>query len=139
MAKIFDTDSRIMCTLSRITNLICLNLLTLICCIPILTVGASAAALFASIRDTIKGRDSKIISRYFNHWIKDFGKATVLFVPVLLVLGVILLDVLYLYRQKTVTFLMQEFLLRLLLHVSECIWGLYRCLWSLTIQYGRRG
>lgn len=73
------------------------------CCIPILTVGASAAALFASIRDIIKGRDSKIISRYFNHWIKDFGKATVLFVPVLLVLGVILLDVLYLYRQKTVS------------------------------------
>ena len=103
MAKIFDTDSRIMCTLSRIADLICLNLLTLICCIPILTVGASVAALFASIRDIIKGRDSKIISRYFNHWIKDFGKATVLFVPVLLVLGVILLDVLYLYRQKTVS------------------------------------
>lgn len=103
MAKIFDTDSRIMCTLSRIADLICLNLLTLICCIPILTVGASAAALFASIRDIIKGRDSKIVSRYFNHWIKDFDKATVLFVPVLLVLGVILLDVLYLYRQKTVS------------------------------------
>ena len=47
----FNYDSGIMRTLSKITDIVILNLLTLICCIPIITIGtAITAAHYAALK-----------------------------------------------------------------------------------------
>lgn len=40
--KIFDLDSPLMNVLNKMADLMWLNILTLICCIPVITAGAAA-------------------------------------------------------------------------------------------------
>ena len=41
MSKIFDLDSPFMRVLNRVADLMILNFLMIICCIPIITIGAA--------------------------------------------------------------------------------------------------
>ena len=51
MNRLFNLDSPIMVFLGKVGDLIWLNVLTMICCIPIVTVGASITALhYVSIK-----------------------------------------------------------------------------------------
>ena len=43
--KLFNLDSPVMVFLTKVANLMILNLLTIICCIPIITVGPAVTAL----------------------------------------------------------------------------------------------
>ena len=45
MGKLFDLDSPLFSGLNKLADLIYLNILTMICCIPIITIGASMTAL----------------------------------------------------------------------------------------------
>ena len=44
--KFFNLDSPVMVFLSKVANLMILNVLTIICCIPIFTAGAAITALY---------------------------------------------------------------------------------------------
>ena len=48
--KLFNPDSRIMIFLSRVADLVILNILWLVCCIPVVTIGASTTAMYHVIR-----------------------------------------------------------------------------------------
>ena len=45
LGKFFNLDSPVMNALNKMADLIWLNILTLICCIPVITIGASLTAL----------------------------------------------------------------------------------------------
>ena len=46
MSSFFNMDSPVMRFLSRLCDLMILNILCLICCIPIVTIGASITSLY---------------------------------------------------------------------------------------------
>lgn len=88
-----------MCALSRLADLMLLNLAALVCSLPVLTIGASAAALFAAVRDLINERGGSILRAYFVHWRREARRATLLFLPFLLPFAAILFDLLLLLYQ----------------------------------------
>lgn len=90
-----------MCALSRLADLMLLNLAALVCSLPVLTIGASAAALFAAVRDLINERGGSILRAYFVHWRREARRATLLFLPFLLPFAVILFDLLLLYQHPS--------------------------------------
>lgn len=90
-----------MCALSRLADLMLLNLAVLVCSLPVLTIGASAAALFAAVRDLINERGGSILRAYFVHWRREARRATLLFLPFLLPFAVILFDLLLLYQHPS--------------------------------------
>ena len=45
MGKFFDLDSPVMRFLNRLSDMLILNILMIICCIPVITVGASVTAM----------------------------------------------------------------------------------------------
>ena len=94
MMRFFNPDSRGMCALSRLADLMLLNLAALVCSLRVLTIGASAAALFAAVRDLINERGGSILRAYFVHWRREARRATLLFLPFLLPFAVILFDLL---------------------------------------------
>lgn len=93
-----------MCALSRLADLMLLNLAALVCSLPVLTIGASAAALFAAVRDLINERGGSILRAYFVHWRREARRATLLFLPFLLPFAVILFDLL-LYQHPSAALL----------------------------------
>ena len=63
--KLFNLDSPVMVFLSKGANLMILNVLTIICCIPIFTAGAAITALYYVTIKMARGDDPYIIKGYF--------------------------------------------------------------------------
>ena len=80
--KLFNPDSRIMIFLSHVADLVILNILWLLCCIPVVTIGASTTAMYHVIRHWQKDSVSSIMRDFFQSFKEDFKQAT----PVYLIL-----------------------------------------------------
>ncbi len=92
--------------LTRFLNLVILSVLWFLCSIPLLTVGASTAAMYAvTLRMASEGDDNGIISTFFSAFKNLFRKATCVFL-VLLAFGLFLLADLWCAIQWKVSFRM---------------------------------
>lgn len=89
MQEIFHPDSKFIGLLSKITDMIILNLLFIFSCIPIFTIGASITALFTVTLKLAKEEEISPVREYVSAFKTYFKKATFLWM-ILVVLGVIL-------------------------------------------------
>ena len=89
MSSFFNMDSPIMRFLSRVCDLIILNLLTIVCCIPIFTAGASITALFSVTLKMVKGEESYIVRGFFKGFKENFKQSTIIWL-IIAVLGLFL-------------------------------------------------
>lgn len=88
MGRIFDLDSPVSRFLSRMADLIWLNILTIICCIPIVTIGASLTALNYVALKMVRNEDGYIRESFFKSFKQNFKQATIIW---LIILGVLIL------------------------------------------------
>lgn len=89
MNGFFNMDSPVMRFLSRVCDLMILNLLCLICCIPIITIGASITALYSVTLKMVKGEESYIVKGFFHAFKQNFKISTIIWL-ILAVVGLIL-------------------------------------------------
>lgn len=89
MKSIFAIDNKLFTFLSRIVDLVLLNISFLITCIPIVTIGASITALYSVTLKMAKNEESYIIKSYFKNFKANFKEATLIWI--IMVLGALLL------------------------------------------------
>ena len=89
MHTIFNLDGPLFSFLSKVANLAILNILWMICCIPIFTIGAATTALFLSTIRLTNDTDSYVIKFFFKTFINNFKRSTIVWL-ILLVIGIIL-------------------------------------------------
>ncbi len=75
---IFSPDGALARFLNALGNLIVLNILAIICCIPVFTAGAAMTALYTMVMRMVRKEDGKIISGYFHAFKDNFKQATIL-------------------------------------------------------------
>ena len=80
MSSFFSMDSPVMRFLSRVCDLIILNLLAIVCSIPIVTIGASITAVFSVTLKMVKGEESYIVRGFFKGFKENFKQATIIWV-----------------------------------------------------------
>ena len=74
---LFSYDSKLMQTLTFVGDLIILNLLYLLCCVPVFTIGAAQAALYSGVRTLLdKTDDSSCAAAFFRSFRTGFGAIT---------------------------------------------------------------
>ena len=78
MKNIFNPDSALMRGLGKIADLIVLNLLYLVSCIPLFTIGAANAALY-DVTTRLSRDDALIWRHYWAAFRSNFKKATAIF------------------------------------------------------------
>lgn len=88
MNRLFDIDSPIIAFLSRVADLIWLNLLTLICCIPVVTAGAAFTALHYVTVKMVRNEEGYLTKSYFKSFKENFLQATALWILLVLILAV---------------------------------------------------
>ena len=76
LKKIFDLDNPVMRFLSRAADLMAVNLLALLCCIPIVTAGASLTAMYTIELRWARGEEGYIIKPFFKAFKENFKQAT---------------------------------------------------------------
>ncbi len=82
------TDNVIVRALSKICDMVCLNILWLICCIPVITAGASTTALYTVMLKMVRNEEGYIFRGFFKAFRSNFRQSTVIWL-ILLLLGII--------------------------------------------------
>ncbi|MGN0465899.1 MAG: YesL family protein [Lachnospiraceae bacterium] len=83
MKNLFDPDNMLFQTLSRLADLVMLNIIFLICCIPVITIGASITAMYKVTLQMAYKEDGYIIRDFLKSFKKNFIQATIIWMIVL--------------------------------------------------------
>ena len=83
MKKSSSIDNPFFRLMGAIGDLVVLNILWLLCCLPVVTAGASTLALFAIVHKIAAGEDYRTASGFFKAFRRDFKQATALWLVVL--------------------------------------------------------
>ncbi len=102
MGKFFNPDSPIMRFLSRMTDLLWLNVLVLICCIPVVTAGAALTAMNYVCLKLVRGKEGYIANDFFKSFKRNFKQATLIWIVVLLISIILGFDYWYLLFSKMI-------------------------------------
>lgn len=82
------TDNVIVRALNKICDMVCLNVLWLICCIPIVTIGAATTALYTVMLKMVKNEEGYIFRGFFKAFKSNFKQSTIIWI-ILLLLGIV--------------------------------------------------
>lgn len=94
MAWLFDINNPIMRWVIRIFDCICLSILWVVTCLPVITVGAATTALFASIHRYIRLEEGSMLKTYFLAFRDNFKRSTLCWLVMLVILALLVVDVL---------------------------------------------
>lgn len=77
---ILGEGSLFMRFLNRLADLLILNLLTLVMCLPVVTAGASITAMHYILLKMVRGEEGYIVKPFFSSFKRNFRQATILWV-----------------------------------------------------------
>ena len=101
MRSLFDTDGFLMRALTKIADMVWLNILFLICSIPIFTIGASTTALYYVTFKTIKDEEGYISRDFFHSFKQNFKQSTIVWLVLLVLYAILGLDLTILLRMDS--------------------------------------
>lgn len=82
------TDNVVMRALGKIGDMICLNVMWVICCIPIITIGASTTAMYTVMLRMVKNEEGYIFRGFLKAFKSNFKQSTLIWL-ILLLLGIV--------------------------------------------------
>ena len=92
MDRLFNMDNKFFTVMGRVADLIMLNVVFLICCLPIVTIGASLTALHYVTLKMARNEESYIIRSFFKSFKQNFKQATVINLIMLAVAAILYMD-----------------------------------------------
>lgn len=118
------SNSPVIAFLNKMTDLILLNLLYIICCLPIFTIGAATTAMYYVCIISIRQGDGYVVKRFFKSFRENFKQATLLWLPMLGIFLIMMLDLLF-WSQIGTLFAKGMFVLSMLVAFFVLIVALY--------------
>lgn len=90
MDNLFRYDNKFFEILGKITDVIILNLLCIISCLPIVTIGASITASYSIAMKMVKDEETYITKEFIKRFKENFKTSTIVW-SIMLIIGVVLL------------------------------------------------
>lgn len=84
MGGFFSLDSKFMRTMSMIADLIILNVIYLVTCLPVVTIGAASTAMYTVCFRLGTAREGSLVKGYFRAFRDEFRQATLVWLFLLL-------------------------------------------------------
>ena len=78
--NIFEEGSPFQRFLNKMADLLILNLIALLMCLPIITAGASLTAMHYVLLKMVRGEEGYIVKSFFRSFKREFRQATVLWI-----------------------------------------------------------
>lgn len=92
MGRFFNMDNKFFVFMGKIADLCMLNLLCIICCIPIVTAGASLTALYYVTMKMVRNEEAYIFRSFFWSFKQNFKQATVINIIMLAAAALLYID-----------------------------------------------
>ena len=87
-----NPDGRVMSFLARLGVMFILNILYVVCCIPIITIGAATTALYYNTLKMAENRESYVWKEFLRTFKENFKQATVIWMIILVIGAVLVAD-----------------------------------------------
>lgn len=84
MRFLLDPDSKILVILGRFADIVVLNLVFLLTCIPLFTIGTANAALYAVVFRMDTDQEGKLLPTYFHAFRENFRQGTLIWLLIAL-------------------------------------------------------
>lgn len=94
MGALFNLDNPVWNFMGKVADLVILNLLAIVCSIPIFTIGASWTALYFVTIRMVRKEEGYVIKDFFRSFKQNFKQATIIWLLVLVVAAVFAGDIL---------------------------------------------
>lgn len=88
MGKLFDFDGPLFSFFERVADTVILNIIFIICCLPVITIGASLTALSSVTQKMARKEEGYILRGFFSSFKRNFIQATAIWL-LLLIFGVV--------------------------------------------------
>ena len=95
--KLFDINNPLMQSLTKICDLILLNILFILCCLPIVTIGPAVTALYSVMLKLIRDEEGSVIKDFFRALGSNFKQSIVIHLLFLLIGFVLVADVFFVF------------------------------------------
>ncbi|MBO4908290.1 MAG: YesL family protein [Lachnospiraceae bacterium] len=93
--RFLNPESKIMVILTKVADLMWLNLVTLVMCIPVVTAGAALTAKDYMCYKILKNEEAGITKGFFHSFKQNFKQATLIWLMMMVVLGFVVVDILF--------------------------------------------
>lgn len=124
MKGLFDIEGKFFHYATKFAELMWLNILTLVCCFPLLTVGTAFTAMHKVLLQIYRDEESKITKTYFSAFRSNFLQSTIIWLFYILLFGILIADY-YLVQKVDIAILQYAqyiFLLLALIEVLSLVW-----------------
>ena len=78
MKNIFNVDNKFFSFMNKVADIMILNVLFIITCLPLITIGTSLIALYSVTLKQSSGTSSYIVREYFHAWKENIRQGTLL-------------------------------------------------------------
>lgn len=110
--RFLHPDSPLMQFLGKVADIMLINLLFLLCSLPLVTAGAAMTAAYKVTQDMVLQNECSIIKRFFRAFRDDFKQSTIAWLLFLLVCGILAYDgfLVFCYCEGDLAILLSVFL-----------------------------
>ena len=129
MNKIFGLDSPLIQFLNKVADLMWLNLLTLLCCIPVITIGASLTSAHYVALKMKRNEEGYIVKEFFKAFKVNFKQSTLIWLILLIIAAVIGAD---LYIMKETDLGIPEFFRVIIMAIGLLV--IFMAVWVFPVQ-----
>ncbi len=120
----YNPDSPLMRFLTKVADLMILNILFLTCCLPIVTIGASLTALYSVTLKMVRDEHTGIFSSFFHSFRQNFRQSTLCWLVYLAGIVLTVADLLFLRTMESTAATVLTTLL-LVVGAVAFAWGQY--------------
>lgn len=97
MGKVFDLDNPVFRTISKLVDLIWLNIIFVIFSLPVVTIGASVTAMMSVTMKMARDREGYMWQGFWKSFKQNFKQSTIIWIIMILVATVIGTDIYFFY------------------------------------------
>lgn len=92
MKSLFNLDSPVMQFLNKVADLVILNILWLVLCLPVVTIGASTTAMYRVTLNMIRDQGGGVAKEFFRAFRSNFKPATLIWLILLVPSAVVVMN-----------------------------------------------
>lgn len=104
MGRLFNPDNPVMQFISKIFDLVVLNLIFIFSCVPVITIGSSISALYYVSLKMVRGEDPYIWQNFWKAFRQNFKQSTLVWILSILIFVFLGMDFYIINSQDTVLF-----------------------------------
>lgn len=91
-------DNKVLSFITRITNMVILNVLTIFCCIPIITIGPAVTALYYMTLKMVRNEETYIVRGYFHSFRQNLRQGIIINLILLFIGAILAFDTYFMHQ-----------------------------------------